>query len=36
MPDWVNELRQQYQSKIGDPGVFDYPKSHWVGCDRGE
>ena len=36
MANWLNNLRYQYWSKIGEqepsPG---YPKSHWVGCDRG-
>ena len=35
MLDWMNDLRQQYQSKMGDREIYLYPKSHWVGCERG-
>ena len=35
MLNWMNNLQEQYQAKIGDPGLFGFPKSHWLGCDRG-
>ena len=35
MTDWVHNLRQQYQTKIGDPENLGYPKSHWEGCEWG-
>lgn len=35
MSDWLKELQQQYETKIGEPGSGGYPKSHWLGCDRG-
>jgi hypothetical protein len=36
MSDWMKELQQQYEAKIGEPSIgWGYPKSHWTGCDRG-
>ena len=35
MLNWMSNLQEQYQARIGDPGLFGFPKSHWLGCDRG-
>ena len=35
MADWFQQLKQQYETKIGNPGIWDYPKSHWLGCSYG-
>ena len=35
MADWFQQLRQQYETKIRHSGIWDYPKSHWMGCSYG-
>ena len=37
MIDWFQQLKRQYETKFRGLGTFTsgYPKSHWLGCDRG-
>ena len=35
MKDWLQQLSEQYETKIENPGIWGYPKSHWLGCSYG-